>query len=182
MVKDMQQVLRKGFGEIIVDRVPDPELAPHQVLIRPLYSLISSGTETASIHQESMRWDVCGILELGPDPRLGPGRSGPLDGVGHMMRVLQLGAYPPPHGGVQTNIVSLRRYLRAHGVGCDVVNLTRHRREDRDGVYYPSGAFGVLRRLAGTYDILHLHIGGDSCPRLMRLALICTWMPANGRC
>ena len=54
----MKQVLRKGFGEIIVDRVPDPELAPHQVLIRPLYSLISSGTETASIHQESMLKEV----------------------------------------------------------------------------------------------------------------------------
>ena len=70
MVRDMKQVLRKGFGEIIVDRVPDPELAPHQVLIRPLYSLISSGTETAGLHQEGMRWDVCGCSSRpGPTPR-----------------------------------------------------------------------------------------------------------------
>jgi predicted dehydrogenase len=48
----MKQVIRKGLKEIVVDEVPDPVVVPHSVLIRPLYSLISSGTETASIHQE----------------------------------------------------------------------------------------------------------------------------------
>lgn len=48
----MKQVIRKGLKQIIVDEVPDPVVIPHHVLIRPLYSLISSGTETASIHQE----------------------------------------------------------------------------------------------------------------------------------
>lgn len=48
----MKQVIRKGLSQIIVDNVPDPALAPHHLLIRPFYSLISSGTETASIHQE----------------------------------------------------------------------------------------------------------------------------------
>jgi len=37
-----------------VDEVPDPVLIPHHVLVRPLYSLISSGTETASIHRDSL--------------------------------------------------------------------------------------------------------------------------------
>lgn len=37
-----------------MDDVPDPVVAPHHVLVRPLYSLISSGTETASIHQEGV--------------------------------------------------------------------------------------------------------------------------------
>lgn len=50
----MQQVIRKGIRQIIVDEVPEPMAAPHQVLIRPAYSLISSGTETASIHQEGV--------------------------------------------------------------------------------------------------------------------------------
>jgi predicted dehydrogenase/threonine dehydrogenase-like Zn-dependent dehydrogenase len=48
----VKQVLRCGIKEIIVDEVPVPALAPHQVLIRPSYSLISSGTESASIHTE----------------------------------------------------------------------------------------------------------------------------------
>jgi predicted dehydrogenase/threonine dehydrogenase-like Zn-dependent dehydrogenase len=50
----MKQVVRRGLKEIIVDEVPDPSLLPHHVLVRPLYSLISSGTETASIHRDSL--------------------------------------------------------------------------------------------------------------------------------
>jgi predicted dehydrogenase/threonine dehydrogenase-like Zn-dependent dehydrogenase len=47
----MKQVLRRGLQEIVVEEVPDPVLQPHHVLIRPAYSLISSGTETDSLHQ-----------------------------------------------------------------------------------------------------------------------------------
>jgi len=50
----MKQVVRKGLKHIIVDEVPDPMVIPHHVLVRPIYSLISSGTETASIHQEGV--------------------------------------------------------------------------------------------------------------------------------
>ena len=44
----MKQVLRKGLKHIVVDEVPDPAPTPHHVLVRPMYSLISAGTETAS--------------------------------------------------------------------------------------------------------------------------------------
>jgi predicted dehydrogenase/threonine dehydrogenase-like Zn-dependent dehydrogenase len=54
----MKQVLRKGLKEIIVDEVPDPVVSAHHVLVRPIYSLISSGTETASIHQEGVLKEV----------------------------------------------------------------------------------------------------------------------------
>ena len=54
----MRQVIRKGIKDIIVDEVPDPMAAPHHVLIRPVYSLISSGTETASIHTEGALKEV----------------------------------------------------------------------------------------------------------------------------
>lgn len=50
----MKQLIRKGLKQIVVDDVPDPVAIPHHVLVRPLYSLISSGTETASIHQEGV--------------------------------------------------------------------------------------------------------------------------------
>ncbi len=50
----MKQILRKGLKDIVVDEVPDPVVVPHHVLVRPIYSLISSGTETASIHQEGV--------------------------------------------------------------------------------------------------------------------------------
>ncbi len=54
----MQQVIRKGVKEMVVEEVPDPVAAPHHVLIRPVFSLISSGTETASIHQEGVLKEV----------------------------------------------------------------------------------------------------------------------------
>ena len=96
------------------------------------------------------------------------------------MRVVQLGPYPPPHGGVQTNLVAIREYLRSHGHTCDAINLTRFRREDSDGVYYPTGAVALMRRLRSLpADILHLHFGGDLTPRLLGLALFCTLLPAR---
>jgi predicted dehydrogenase/threonine dehydrogenase-like Zn-dependent dehydrogenase len=54
----MQQIIRKGIKDILVEEVPDPIAGPHHVLIRPVYSLISSGTETASIHQEGVLKEV----------------------------------------------------------------------------------------------------------------------------
>ena len=54
----MKQVIRKGVSEIIVEEVPDPLVPPHHVLVRPVSSLISSGTETASIHTGSIASQV----------------------------------------------------------------------------------------------------------------------------
>ncbi|MDT5159249.1 MAG: hypothetical protein QOH51_3606 [Acidobacteriota bacterium] len=54
----MKQVLREGLKDIVVEEVPDPVVVAHHVLVRPCYSLISSGTETASIHQEGVLKEV----------------------------------------------------------------------------------------------------------------------------
>src|ERR1017187_10262451 len=56
----MKQVIRKGLKDIIVDEVPDPALLPHHVLVRPLYSLISSGRESAITHRDSLLTEVSG--------------------------------------------------------------------------------------------------------------------------
>lgn len=96
------------------------------------------------------------------------------------MRVLQLGPYPPPHGGVQTHIASLVDFLRERGVACEVVNLTRFRRPSSDGIFYPSSAFAVLQHLlTHRYDIIHLHIGGLIWRRQLGLALACSWLPGT---
>jgi predicted dehydrogenase len=54
----MRQIIRKGIKDILVEELPDPIAGPHHVLIRPVFSLISSGTETASIHQEGVLKEV----------------------------------------------------------------------------------------------------------------------------
>ncbi|MFZ0536217.1 MAG: hypothetical protein WAM47_05130, partial [Candidatus Sulfotelmatobacter sp.] len=75
------------------------------------------------------------------------------------MRLLQLGPYPPPHGGVQSNLVAIRTFLRRHGVPCAVINITRHRKPDSDEVYYPKSAAALIRLLLRLdYDVLHLHV------------------------
>ncbi len=54
----MKQVIRRGLKEIIVDEVSDPVVSPNHVLVRPFYSLISAGTETADIHTDSIVKEV----------------------------------------------------------------------------------------------------------------------------
>jgi glycosyltransferase involved in cell wall biosynthesis len=96
------------------------------------------------------------------------------------MRVVEIGPYPPPHGGVQTNLVDIRNYLRKQGCSCEAINITRHRRADADGVYYPGNAFELLRLLLRLrYDVLHLHIGGDLSGRLLALSVVCCAMPRS---
>jgi glycogen(starch) synthase len=94
------------------------------------------------------------------------------------IRVLLLGPCPPPWGGVQTNLVALRDFLRQRGVTCAVINLTCHQRADGDDVYYPRSRMAVLRLLLRLrYDVLHIHIGGNLSTRLLLLGLVCSALP-----
>src|ERR1700730_16149952 len=96
------------------------------------------------------------------------------------MKVLQLGPYPPPNGGVQTHIVALREMLRERQIPCAVVNLTRTRRPASDDVFYPSSGMQVLWLLVRRhYDIVHLHIGGRIWPRQIALGLVCFMLPGR---
>ena len=96
------------------------------------------------------------------------------------MKILLLGPYPPPQGGVQTNLVAIREDLRARGVPCMVINLTRHHQIERDGLYFPRSSWELIRLLFRLdYDIAHLHFGGDLHRRLLFLALLIGWMPGR---
>lgn len=100
-----------------------------------------------------------------------------LIGEGHppmATHVVQLGPYPPPHGGVQSNIVAIRTHLRSRGARATVINLTRFRRTDADDVFYPSSALELVRLLYRLHaDVIHLHIGGNLTRRLLALGLLC---------
>jgi len=94
------------------------------------------------------------------------------------MVVLQLGPYPPPHGGVQTNLVAIRDHLHRHHARSPVLNLTRHRGATDDDVYHPRSAREVLKLLLTIdADIIHLHIGGRFTARLLALCLLCSMLP-----
>lgn len=94
------------------------------------------------------------------------------------MRVVQLGPYPPPHGGVQTNLVAIQDYLREHGHSCAVINITRHRKPECGDVYYPKNALELIWHLfRKRYDIVHLHVGGRIPLRVVALAFSATSVP-----
>ena len=94
------------------------------------------------------------------------------------MKVVELGPFPPPQGGVETNLVAIRDYLRKTGHECEVINITRYRKEETDGVYYPGNALELIQNLfRKRYDIVHLHIGGRIPTRVVALALACASVP-----
>jgi glycosyltransferase involved in cell wall biosynthesis len=94
------------------------------------------------------------------------------------MKVVQLGPYPPPNGGVQTNLVAIRDYLREHGHSCAVINITRHHKPEAGDVYYPKNAIELIWRLfRKRYDIVHLHVGGRIPLRVVALAFSATAVP-----
>lgn len=94
------------------------------------------------------------------------------------MRVLLLGPYPPPHGGVQANLAAIRELLRRRGDGCAVINLHRFRTSKDEDVYHPTSAAATLALLARLRPhVVHLHIGGDVPLRLAALAFACTAVP-----
>jgi len=96
------------------------------------------------------------------------------------MRVLLLGPYPPPHGGVQNNLLSIHDLLRKKGFSSQIVNITRFRSTEREGVFHPKNWFQLLVLLLRLrYDIIHLHIGGTVTPRLLALSFLCCMMPRS---
>lgn len=94
------------------------------------------------------------------------------------MKVVELGPYPPPHGGVQTNLVAIRDYVRQQGSSCAVINITRHRQSEADDVYFPNGSAELVWDLfRKRYNVVHLHIGGAIPLRVQALALAATSVP-----
>jgi predicted dehydrogenase/threonine dehydrogenase-like Zn-dependent dehydrogenase len=82
----MKQVFRKGLRHIVVADAPAPMATPNHVLVNPVYSLISSGTEGASIHDESILKEVAhnpsqvnkvweGLKAMGPGPTIAEVRA-----------------------------------------------------------------------------------------------------------
>lgn len=89
-----------------------------------------------------------------------------------------MGPVPPPWGGVQTHIMSLRERIRARGDRCSILNLTRHRQEDHDDLYFPSSAKEVLARInALKPDVVHVHLGGSLFARQAALFIALSLRP-----
>ena len=91
------------------------------------------------------------------------------------LRVLQLGPYPPPEGGITRNMLAIRDELLARDHEYSIIATSRSSRiDDERNVYHPGSVLALLRLLTSlNFDVLHLHIGGDISRRVLRLATVC---------
>lgn len=91
------------------------------------------------------------------------------------MHILQLGPYPPPRGGVQTNMLAIQDELLASGHQSSIISITKAEKiGDEKNVYHPRSSFELIRLiLTLEYDILHLHIGGGVPLRVQLMILAC---------
>jgi len=99
------------------------------------------------------------------------------------MRVLQLGPYPPPRGGITRNMLAIREELIAAGHHCAIVATSKSTSVvPEPGVHHPGSALALLKLLYKLeFDVLHIHIGGEIPPRLLAL-IFCSTVFAPGRC
>jgi glycogen synthase len=92
------------------------------------------------------------------------------------MRVLQLGPYPPPEGGVSRNMLAIRDELAAGGHECTIIATTRSTEVRHDPrVLRPRSPLALIKLLRSIdYDVLHVHIGGSITRRVLAMAFACS--------
>jgi glycosyltransferase involved in cell wall biosynthesis len=90
------------------------------------------------------------------------------------MKVLLVGPFPPPHGGVSVHVAALRAELRESGVECRVVDLDP-RSAPRPGCITIRGGRDLLRAVfdhARRGYAVHLHTNGHNRKSWL-IALVC---------
>jgi glycogen(starch) synthase len=90
------------------------------------------------------------------------------------LKVLLVGDFPPPHGGLSTHVEELHRAVRARGGECDVLDIGKGQLP-ADGVT-PAGGVGRFSAQLASYAArgfrVHLHTSGAN-PKSWMLAQIC---------
>lgn len=92
------------------------------------------------------------------------------------MKILLVGNYPPPFGGISVHVQMLYRLLRARGIDCRVLNVDPRAPESHE--YTRVRGYGdFLWRLlaAALYGIVHLHTNGHNIKSWM-IACACAWI------
>jgi glycogen(starch) synthase len=80
------------------------------------------------------------------------------------MKILLIGPYPPPYGGISVHIIQAHRELFQAGIACRVLNTNRPSRENAAGSrarHWLKFAVRLLRHVRGGW-ILHLHTNGHN--------------------
>jgi glycosyltransferase involved in cell wall biosynthesis len=88
------------------------------------------------------------------------------------LKVLLVGAYPPPYGGIQVHLVQLEKFLENQGHSCFIINIGKNKTLKSSNLVSPRYAFQVAYTfLKKRQHLCHLHFGGNLHTRLLLLAL-----------
>lgn len=92
-----------------------------------------------------------------------------------MRKILVVGDYPPPYGGVSVSVAALRRQLAArHDTEVRVLDIGIHRTEQRPDCLPVLGALDFVRKLLGHARrgfTIHVHTNGHNAKSWMVAAL-----------
>jgi glycosyltransferase involved in cell wall biosynthesis len=99
-----------------------------------------------------------------------------------MLKVLLVGPFPPPHGGVSVHVLTLQRLLRKSGISCSVLNISRGAPpSDRYvSIRGPLHFLLLLLRYSLKGWSLHVHINGHNAKSWL-VALAAGLVGATGR-
>ncbi len=81
-----------------------------------------------------------------------------------MMKVLLIGDYPPPYGGISVHVQQLAEFLRQHGAECTVLDIEPGT-TPKPGAIRVAGRFGFLQTLIHFYGrgyVSHIHTNGHN--------------------
>ena len=81
-----------------------------------------------------------------------------------MLKLLLVGPFPPPHGGVSVHVLTLQRLLRKLGIPCRVLNINRGAPQSDQCVSIRSPLHFILMISRYSLDgwALHVHINGHN--------------------
>lgn len=79
-----------------------------------------------------------------------------------MLKVLLIGSYPPPHGGVSVHVRTLRQRLKQHGIACRVLNVDPRAAKSPGylTIRNPWDLFSMLLYHARRGWLFHVHTNG----------------------
>ncbi|TAK07550.1 MAG: glycosyl transferase family 1, partial [Candidatus Manganitrophaceae bacterium] len=90
-----------------------------------------------------------------------------------MMKVLLIGDYPPPYGGISVHVQQLAAFLRKHGAECIVLDIEPGT-DSKPGAIRVSGPLGflwTLIRFSWRGYVSHIHTNGHNFKSWLAIAV-----------
>jgi glycosyltransferase involved in cell wall biosynthesis len=92
------------------------------------------------------------------------------------MKILLIGNYPPPFGGISVHVQLLNRSLLREGIDCQVLNVDPRVAANPEYIHSNGYADFIYRLIdASRGRVAHLHTNGHN-PKSWLLALTCGWL------